>query len=53
MIKRGGGKIINVSSQGCAIGLPLRAAYCSGKGGVKVHKKSIKLSTKREKNQFM
>jgi NAD(P)-dependent dehydrogenase (short-subunit alcohol dehydrogenase family) len=34
MIKIGGGKIINLSSQGGAIGLPLRAAYCSGKDGV-------------------
>jgi len=34
MIKRGGGKIINLSSQAGAVALPLRAAYCSSKGGV-------------------
>lgn len=35
MIKRGaGGKIINISSQAGAVALPLRAAYCSSKGGV-------------------
>ena len=34
MIKRGGGKIINLSSQAGLIALPLRAAYCSSKGGV-------------------
>ena len=34
MIKRGGGKIINISSQAGIVALPLRAAYCSSKGGV-------------------
>lgn len=34
MIKRGGGKIINISSQAGTVALPLRAAYCSSKGGV-------------------
>jgi 2-deoxy-D-gluconate 3-dehydrogenase len=34
MIKRGGGKIINISSQAGMVALPLRAAYCSSKGGV-------------------
>ena len=34
MIKRGGGKIINISSQAGFVALPLRAAYCSSKGGV-------------------
>lgn len=34
MIPRGGGKIINISSQAGIVGLPLRAAYCSSKGGV-------------------
>jgi len=34
MIKRGGGKILNISSQAGIVALPLRAAYCSSKGGV-------------------
>jgi len=34
MIKKGGGKIINISSQAGIVALPLRAAYCSSKGGV-------------------
>ena len=34
MIKSGGGKIINISSQAGIVALPLRAAYCSSKGGV-------------------
>jgi NAD(P)-dependent dehydrogenase (short-subunit alcohol dehydrogenase family) len=34
MMKKGGGKIINISSQAGIIALPLRAAYCSSKGGV-------------------
>lgn len=34
MIKQGGGKIINISSQAGIVALPLRAAYCSSKGGV-------------------
>ncbi len=34
MKKQGGGKIINISSQAGSVALPLRAAYCSSKGGV-------------------
>lgn len=34
MIDRGGGKIVNISSQAGLVALPLRAAYCSSKGGV-------------------
>jgi NAD(P)-dependent dehydrogenase (short-subunit alcohol dehydrogenase family) len=34
MIKKNGGKIIHISSQAGLIGLPLRAAYCSSKGGM-------------------
>ena len=34
MILRGGGKIINLSSQAGSVALPLRVAYCSSKGGV-------------------
>jgi NAD(P)-dependent dehydrogenase (short-subunit alcohol dehydrogenase family) len=34
MIKKGGGKIINISSQAGIVALPLRTAYCSSKGGV-------------------
>lgn len=34
MIAKGGGKIINISSQAGLVALPLRAAYCSSKGGV-------------------
>ncbi len=34
MIKGGGGKIINISSQAGIVALPLRAIYCSSKGGV-------------------
>jgi NAD(P)-dependent dehydrogenase (short-subunit alcohol dehydrogenase family) len=34
MIKRKKGKIINISSQAGIVALPLRAAYCSSKGGV-------------------
>jgi len=34
MIKQGGGKIIHISSQAGMVALPLRAAYCSSKGGV-------------------
>jgi NAD(P)-dependent dehydrogenase (short-subunit alcohol dehydrogenase family) len=34
MIKKGGGKIIHISSQAGQVALPLRAAYCSSKGGV-------------------
>jgi 2-deoxy-D-gluconate 3-dehydrogenase len=34
MISKGGRKIINISSQAGLVALPLRAAYCSSKGGV-------------------
>jgi len=34
MIKKGGGKIVHISSQAGLVGLPLRAAYCSSKGGL-------------------
>jgi len=34
MIKNGGGKIINISSQAGSVAIPYRAAYCSSKGGV-------------------
>jgi len=34
MIKRGGGKIVNISSQAGIVALPLRAAYCTSKGGL-------------------
>lgn len=34
MMERGGGKIVNISSQAGIVALPLRAAYCSSKGGV-------------------
>lgn len=34
MMKQGGGKIVNLSSQAGSVALPLRAAYCSSKGGV-------------------
>jgi len=34
MIEQGGGKIIHISSQAGLVALPLRAAYCSSKGGV-------------------
>lgn len=34
MIKRKSGKIVNISSQASLVALPLRAAYCSSKGGV-------------------
>ena len=34
MIKKGGGKIINISSQAGSVAIPYRAAYCSSKGGV-------------------
>lgn len=34
MIKQSKGKIINISSQAGSVALPLRAVYCSSKGGV-------------------
>lgn len=34
MLKKGGGKIINIGSQAGIIALPLRVAYCSSKGAV-------------------
>lgn len=43
MMKRGGGKIINISSQTGQVALPLRAAYCSSKGGVNQLTRSLAL----------
>jgi 2-deoxy-D-gluconate 3-dehydrogenase len=43
MIQQGGGKIINVSSQAGSVGIPLRAAYCSSKGGVNLLTKVLAL----------
>ena len=34
MIKKRSGSIINISSQAASVAIPLRAAYCSSKGGV-------------------
>ena len=34
MIEKGGGKIVNISSQAGSVAIPYRAAYCSSKGGV-------------------
>jgi len=34
MIRQGGGKIVNISSQAGSVALPFRAAYCASKGGV-------------------
>jgi len=34
MIAKGGGKIVNISSQAGVVALPLRSVYCSSKGGV-------------------
>ncbi len=34
MLKRGRGSIVNISSQAGSVALPLRAAYCSSKGGL-------------------
>jgi NAD(P)-dependent dehydrogenase (short-subunit alcohol dehydrogenase family) len=43
MIPRGGGRIINMSSQGGVVGLPDAAVYCSSKGGVNMLTKVLAL----------
>ncbi len=43
MIPRGGGRIINMSSQGGVVGLPDAAVYCSTKGGVNMLTKVLAL----------
>ena len=43
MIEGKGGKIINISSQAGIVGLPLRSAYCSSKGGVNLLTRSLAL----------
>jgi NAD(P)-dependent dehydrogenase (short-subunit alcohol dehydrogenase family) len=43
MIPRGGGRIINMSSQGGVVGLPDAAVYCSSKGGVNMMTKVLAL----------
>lgn len=43
MIPRGGGRIINISSQGGVVGLPNAAVYCSSKGGVNMLTKVLAL----------
>lgn len=50
MIARGGGgKIINISSQAGAVALPLRAAYCSSKGGVNQLTRELAVEWAKEK----
>jgi len=43
MIKQGGGKIVHISSQAGLVALPMRAAYCSSKGGVNQLTRSLAL----------
>lgn len=43
MIPRGGGRIINISSQGGVVGLPDAAIYCASKGGVNMLTKVLAL----------
>jgi NAD(P)-dependent dehydrogenase (short-subunit alcohol dehydrogenase family) len=43
MIPRGGGRIISISSQGGAVGLPDAAVYCATKGGVDMLTKVLAL----------
>jgi NAD(P)-dependent dehydrogenase (short-subunit alcohol dehydrogenase family) len=43
MIPRGGGRIVNMSSQGGVVGLPDAAVYCSSKGGVNMLTKVLAL----------
>ncbi|MCU1670588.1 MAG: short-chain dehydrogenase/reductase [Blastococcus sp.] len=43
MIPRGGGRIINISSQGGVVGLPDAAVYCASKGGVNMLTKVLAL----------
>jgi NAD(P)-dependent dehydrogenase (short-subunit alcohol dehydrogenase family) len=43
MIPRGGGRIVNISSQGGVVGLPDAAVYCASKGGVNMLTKVLAL----------
>ena len=43
MIEQGGGRIINMSSQGGLVGLPEAAVYCASKGGVNTLTKQLAL----------
>jgi NAD(P)-dependent dehydrogenase (short-subunit alcohol dehydrogenase family) len=43
MIPRGGGRIVNISSQGGLVGLPDAAVYCASKGGVNMLTKVLAL----------
>ena len=43
MIPHGGGRIINISSQGGVVGLPDAAVYCASKGGVNMLTKVLAL----------
>jgi NAD(P)-dependent dehydrogenase (short-subunit alcohol dehydrogenase family) len=43
MIGQGGGRIINMSSQGGLVGLPEAAVYCASKGGVNTLTKQLAL----------
>jgi NAD(P)-dependent dehydrogenase (short-subunit alcohol dehydrogenase family) len=43
MIPQGGGRIINMSSQGGVVGLPDAAVYCASKGGVNMLTKVLAL----------
>jgi len=43
MIAKGGGRIINMSSQGGLVGLPQAAVYCASKGGVNTLTKELAL----------
>jgi NAD(P)-dependent dehydrogenase (short-subunit alcohol dehydrogenase family) len=43
MVERGGGRIINQSSQGGLVGLPEAAVYCATKGGVNTLTKQLAL----------
>jgi NAD(P)-dependent dehydrogenase (short-subunit alcohol dehydrogenase family) len=47
MIPRGGGRIINISSQGGVVGLPDAAVYCASKGGVNMLTKVLALEWAR------
>jgi NAD(P)-dependent dehydrogenase (short-subunit alcohol dehydrogenase family) len=43
MIPHGGGRIVNISSQGGVVGLPDAAVYCASKGGVNMLTKVLAL----------
>ena len=49
MIARGGGKIINLSSQAGSVALPMRAAYCSSKGAVNQLTRTLALEWARHR----